>query len=180
MALDLEYMRANLHVSHIRRLMANLIDAVITLTIAWGLFRFHISPWWSLSYLLIRDCLPMSRSIGKTVTGIHILRFEVLTQSTFLQRLIRGLTNTIIIVPLGLIISTFIVLVFVLILFAGFILIVRGPSIFLEMIGYHDATGRMVSDRLARTHLVTMKELEVLRKTQEALVTLRMQITEKS
>ncbi len=167
-------MRDNLGASGMRRVLADLIDVGITIAIAVGLYHAGASPWYSLGYFLIRDCIPLGRSIGKLVTGVHVRDAGSLGPSTFLQRLIRGATTIAILAPLGLLIATFMALSFGVLAAAGFIVILwGGHSSFLQMIGYDFATGRTVADRIARTHLVTMSDLEVLSASARKLESLR-------
>lgn len=181
MAQDLAYMRANLGASGMRRVLADLIDVGIATGIAVGLAEFGYSIWWCLSYFVIRDCIPLNRSLGKHATGVQIRRADDLTATSFTQRFFRGLVNTAILAPLGLLIATFMAFVFGLILFAGFILLIkRRDSIFLEMMGYDYATGRTIADRIVGTHLVTIGELETLQATTAKLQSLRIELSNNS
>ena len=177
LAQDLDYMRANLGASGMRRVLADLIDVGIAVGAAAILVHYEYSPWWCLGYFMVRDCIPLERSIGKIATGVQIRRVDNLTGSSFTQRFVRGAANTAILIPLGFLIAAFMAFVFGFILFAGFILIVRGrDSILLEMIGYDPATGRTIADRIAGTHLVTEVDLKMLRMAAAKLKSLRSEI----
>lgn len=177
LAQDLDYMRANLGASGMRRVLADLIDVGIAAGVAAILIHNGHNPWWCFGYFVVRDCIPLERSIGKLATGVQIRRADNLKGSSFSQRFVRGTVNTAILIPLGFLIATFMAFVFGFILIAGFILIVRGrDSIFLEMIGYDPATGRTISDRIAGTHLVTEVDLKVLQMTAAKLKSLRSEL----
>jgi hypothetical protein len=179
MAQDLDYMRANLGASGMRRVLADLIDVGLAGGVAAILAHNGYNPWWCFGYFVVRDCIPLERSIGKLATGVQIRRADNLTGSSLTQRFVRGTVNTAILIPLGFLIATFMAFVFGFILLAGFILIVRGrDSIFLEMIGYDPATGRTIADRIAGTHLVTEVDLKVLQMTAANLESLRSEIDE--
>lgn len=181
MAQDLEYMRTNLGASGMRRVLADLIDVGIAAGIAAGLVEYGYSYWWCLVYFVIRDCVPLKRSVGKYATGVQIKRADDLTDSSFTQRFLRGVVNTVILVPLGLLIATFMAVVFGFILVAGFILLIKGrDSVFLEMIGYDSATGQTIADRIAGTHLVTIGDLEALSATAAKLKSLRIELSNTS
>lgn len=167
-------MRENLGVSGMRRVLADLIDVGIAIAIAAGLYHAGVSPWYSLGYFLVRDCIPPGRSIGKLATGVHVRDAGSLGPSTFLQRLIRGITTIAILVPLGLLIAAFMAVFFGVLAVAGVIVIIwGGRSFFLKMIGYDFATGRTIPDQIARTHLVTLSDLEVLSASARKLESLR-------
>ena len=87
----------------IKRILAYLIDLIITLAIA---ACFFITPdleanligsiagaaWWTVAYMLFKDCLCARRSPGKFVLGLKIIDFETGKKPSFIALMLRNIT----------------------------------------------------------------------------------------
>lgn len=160
---DFKTLRQTLGVSGTRRIVADLIDASLTIALALTLQSFQVNPWIALTYFLVRDLPPMNRSVGKVLAGIKIYSANSLTAPSYRQLIVRGVANLVVVVPLVIFLAAFFMFAFTAIAAAGILIyFYGGDSWILRGIGYDFVTGQTIADRLAKTHLIEPRDLQSL------------------